>query len=310
MKHLLGDVLLTALLAMLCQCDTFSAMALFAHTQLEWLRRYVPLVNGAPSHDVFRNVFMRIKPEVLTDIMRQWASTAGAAAGQHVRIDGKVSRGTKATSNGPAQLHLLRAWGSEVGLSLGQQACAQKSNEQAALPQLLASLELKGAVVSIDAMAGHPEVARTLHEAQADYLLALKKNEKTTFATVAAHFRGLSGQDGRLPAFRSPAETLHPGEDVPRHWPAEVSVHRSSELSHGRYEEREVVACAVNDEWFPKNFLWYGLRSAVYVIRRCMRAGHQEETPTHEVHYYLSSLEPEAVKLGGCIRAHWAIENQ
>ena len=306
-KHLLQDVLFTALAAMLSGCESFCAMALFAQTQMDWLRGFVPLANGVPSHDVFRNVFMLVKPQALLDILQHWA---GGAAGTQVCIDGKVSRGTKAPGKGAAQLHLLRAWVSESGISLGQQACADKSNEQTALPLLLAQLELKDAVVTIDAMAGHPEVAQALHGAQAHYILALKKNEPTTFATVADHFRHLSGQDERLPAFWTPAETLHPEEDVPIHWPAHLSIHRTEEMNWGRYESREVVVCAVDDDWFPKGFLWYGLRSAVCVIRRTMRPGHQKETPVHEVHYYLSSLEPDAEKLGAGIRAHWGIENQ
>jgi predicted transposase YbfD/YdcC len=305
-KHALPDVLFTALVAMLCGCDSFSAMGMFAQTQLGWLRTHVPLVNGAPSHDVFRNLLMLIQPVALIDILRQWA---GPATGTQVCIDGKVSRGTKAPERGAARLHLLRAWVSEVGLSLGQQACGEKSNELDALPQLLASLQLQGAVVTIDAMAGHASVAQQLHEAQADYVLALKKNEKTTFENVAAYFRQLSDQDAHLPVGWPSAETLHPREDVPLNWPASLSLHRTEELNRGRYEEREVVACAVNEDWFPKQCLWYGLRSAVCVIRRTMRPGHQKQTPNHEVHYYLSSLEPQAEKLGRIIRAHWGIEN-
>lgn len=306
-KHRLEDVLFTALAAILSGCDSFCAMALFAQTQLDWLRGFVPLANGTPSHDVFRNLFMLVKPEALLGILQHWA---GEAAGSQVCIDGKVSRGTKTAGKGGAQLHLLRAWVSESGISLGQQACAQKSNEQTALPLLLEQLELKDAVVTIDAMAGHPEVAQALHEAQAHYILALKKNEPTTFETIADHFRHLSGQDERLPEFWSPAQTLHPEEDVPVSWPADLCVHRTQEMNRGRYESREVVVCAVEEDWFPKGFLWYGLRSAVCVIRRTMRPGHQEETPTHEVHYYLSSLKPDAEQLGAAIRAHWAIENK
>ena len=133
------------------------------------------------------------------------AAWAGQIEGSHVIIDGKVSRGAKDTATGRSTLHLLRAWVSSVGLSAGQRACADKSNELSTLPDLLASLQLKGTVVSIDAMAGHPEIAQQIHTAEGDWLLAPKANEKTTFETVSARFRALSGQDTALPEGAAPA---------------------------------------------------------------------------------------------------------
>ena len=142
MHHPLAEVLLTALFATIADCDDFVSMGIFAQTQLDWLRQYVPLIHGAPSHDTFRNVFMMIKPAALLDITSAWV---GSLEGLHVRIDGKVNRGVKDPESGRSRLHLLRAWGSEVGLSVGQAACDEPSNEWATLPELLSSLELKGA---------------------------------------------------------------------------------------------------------------------------------------------------------------------
>ncbi|MCX6854509.1 MAG: ISAs1 family transposase [Verrucomicrobia bacterium] len=309
--HSLGDVLLTALFATIADCDDFVSMGIFAKTQLAWIRQYVPLVNGAPSHDTFRNVFMMIKPAALLAITSAWV---GSLEGLHVRIDGKVNRGVKDPETGRGRLHLLRAWVGEVGLSVGQAVCAEKSNEWATLPELLRSLELKGALVSIDAMAGHPQAAQQIHEAGGDWMLALKANEKGALEKISAHFRELCGQhatvpEGKLPEGIPVPKTLHPSELVPQQWPPAVSCHKTQEMNRGRYEEREVIVVPVGD-WWPKAFWWYGIKSVICVIRRTMRQRHDREFPTQEVHYFLSSLEPtDAAGIAAAIRKHWHIEN-
>jgi predicted transposase YbfD/YdcC len=309
--HPLIDVLLTALFAIISGCDDFIGMGIFAQTQLVWLRQYVPLINGAPSHDTFRNVFMMIKPTTLVAITAEWV---GGLEGRHVRVDGKVNRGVKDPETGRSRLHILRAWVGEAGLSVGQAVCADKSNEWAALAGLLSGLELKGALVSIDAMAGHPGAAQQLHEAGADWILALKGNEKETYDLVRAHFQQLCGQhaeapEGLLPQGVPPPQTLHPPEVAPQEWPEWVGRYHTREKSRGRYEEREVIVVPVGD-WLPKGFLWYGIKSAICVLRPTMRQRHDSEFPTHYVHYYLSSLPPEDVAvIADSIRKHWGIEN-
>lgn len=304
-RHPLPEVLLCALFAVISNCDSYTGMATFAETQLPWLRRYIPLLGGAPSHDTFRYVFMLLRPEALVDILCAWA---GSLDGLHVRIDGKVSRGAKDAETGRSRLWLLRAWVCGAGLSVAQAACGEKSNELATLPTLLASLQLKGALVTIDAMAGHPHIARTLHEGGADFILALKANEKETHALVAAHFKHLSGQKEHPPEGMAQSTELSAPEIMPAHWAASCDVSLTTEMNRGRWEERQVIAVAVGD-WFPKAFLWYGLQSAVCVLRRTMRQRQSSASPAREVHYYLSSLPPEAAKLAIPIRAHWGVEN-
>jgi len=304
--HPLPDVLFTALFALVCDCDAYTEMALFAEEQLDWLRRYVPLPNGAPSHDTFRYVLGLLEPAALLEITAAWA---GQLAGSHVIIDGKVSRGAKDTATGRSTLHLLRAWVSSIGLSAGQRACADKSNELSTLPALLAGLRLKDTVVSIDAMAGHPEIAQQIHTAGGDWLLALKGNEKTTFETVSARFRALSGQDTALPEGTAPAATLHPPHIAPIAWPAALSRTFTEENNRGRYESREVITIPTSEHWWPKAWLWYGIQSATCVIRRSLRQRAGSDTPAFEVHYYLSSLPADAKQLGDTIRQHWCIEN-
>jgi predicted transposase YbfD/YdcC len=305
-KHPLPDVLLVSLFAMISNCNDFTGMEKFARTQLEWLRGYISLTNGPPSHDTFRYVFSLVKPSAILEIMTQWI---GPLPGKHLKIDGKVSRGAKDPETGRSRLHLLRAWVSELGLSAGQSVCDDKTNELAVLPSLLASLELKGTLTSIDAVAGHPEIAQQIHEAEGDWLLALKANEKASLDTVCAHFRNLSGQDQRLPQGTPPAKTLHPPEIAPIQWPESCQILKTEEMNRGRYEQREVIVVAVEDSWFPKGFLWYGLQSAVCTIRTTMRQRHGSEFPCHEVHFYLTSLSSDVKKIADAIRAHWGIEN-
>jgi predicted transposase YbfD/YdcC len=287
--HRLPEVLLVALCAMVSDCEDFTDMGIFAQSQLEWLRRFTPLVNGAPSHDVFRNVFMSLQPGALLEVMQQWAGELG---GQHLAIDGKVSRGVKDPATGKSTLHLLRAWVGEASLSVGYAACADKSNELEALPRLLAGLQLKGTVVTIDAMAGHPHVAEILHGAGADYVLALKANEKNAFETVKARF---AAQRPEFPGTSWP----------PQSWQEATT----REMNRGRYEQRDVVVSR-DLAWFDKSWKWPGLRSVIEVRRQTLRQRHSKESPTDEYHYYLSSLPPDAPRLAALIRAHWSVENQ
>lgn len=309
--HPLGDVLLTALFATIADCDDFISMGIFAQTQLQWLRNYVPLLNGAPSHDTFRNVFMMIKPSALLDITSAWV---GCLEGQHIRVDGKVNRGVKDPESGRSRLHLLRAWVGEAGLSVGQAVCADKSNEWATLPELLSNLELKGALVSIDAMAGHPEAAQQIHRAGGDWILALKANEKEAFEKVRTHFGQLCTQPGVIAQGQvlepvPSAKTQQSSEVTAPEQPLVASRSQTQEMNRGRYEEREVIVVPVGD-WWAKAFLWYGLRSIICVIRTTMRQRHGRENPVREVHYYLSSLPPDdAAGIGESIRKHWSIEN-
>ena len=310
--HPLPDVLFAALCALMCECEDYVDMAVFAQTQLEWLRRYVPLVNGAPSHDTFRNVFMMVKPACLLDITAAWA---GCLEGKHIRVDGKVNRGVKDPENGRSRMNLLRAWVGEIGLSVGQVVCEDKSSEAATLPELLECLELKGALVSIDAMAGHAEVAQQIQQAGGDWLLALKGNEPETFGHICAHLRQLCGQhapqpEGVLPDKVPVPKTLHPPAVAPQEWPT-TGITRivSQEKNRGRYEQREVVVVPVGP-WWPKAYLWYGVASVVCVIRTTMRQRHGSELPVQEVHYYLTSLLPEkAIEIAKAIREHWSVEN-
>lgn len=281
--HRIDEVVMIALCSILSDNDAFTDMETFARSQLDWLRIFLPLENGAPSHDVFRNVFIALRPESLLAILGDWC---GELKGKQVAIDGKALRGSDSPAAGKKMVHVLRAWVGEAGISAGHELCAEKSNELDALPRLLDALTLKGATVTIDAMACHPHIAEQIHGAGGDYVIALKGNQKGTLEAVAEHYAQADGQTDAPPAHQS-VETV--------------------ELSHGRFEKR---VCTVTSDldWFHKSWKWHGLRTVVRVVRTTHRTGTREEL-SRETHYYLSSLGEDAAHHADLIRSHWSVEN-
>ncbi len=168
--HRLDEMLMIALCCMLSDNDGFTDMEVFAQTQLPCLRTFLTLENGAPSHNVFRNLFMALRPATLVEIIRDWCTNL---SGQHIAIDGKVLRGACDGATGRSMVHVLRAWVGAQSLSAGHVNCEQKSNELEALPRLLDALLLQGAIVSIAAMGTHSAIATQIHNSGADYVLAL-----------------------------------------------------------------------------------------------------------------------------------------
>ena len=285
--HRIDEVIMIALCSILSDNDAFTDMEAFAKSQLPWLRTFLPLAAGAPSHDVFRNVFMALRPQALLDILAEWC---GTLCGAHVAIDGKALRGSDSAATGQKMVHVLRAWVSAAGISAGQVLCSEKSNELEALPRLLEALTLKGAVVTIDAMGCHPDIAEQIHLAGGHYVLALKGNQKGANEAVAEHFTGV---DALVEAGAAAPEAHRKVETV--------------ELSHGRFEQRTYTATE-DLAWFHKSWKWEGLCTVVRVVRTTHRIGVREEL-TRETHYYLSSLGADAARHARLIRGHWSVEN-
>jgi len=281
--HRLDETLMVAFCAVLCDCDGFTDMEDFAQTQMAWLRGFLVLKNGAPSHDVFRNVFLALRPQALLDILTGWC---GELSGKHVAIDGKTLRGTHDAEQGRHLVHLVRAWVDECSLSAGQVICAEKSNEIEAIPRLLEALSLRGATVTIDAMGTQVAIAEQIHAAGADYVLSLKANQKGALQAVTARFK-------------------EPAQDSP----ASVRQHKSEtlELSHGRCEKR---CYSVIDDlaWFDKSWKWAGLQS-VAQVRRSIQRNH-ESPLLEEVHYFLCSFKADVSRLAALVRGHWGVENR
>ena len=286
--HRLTDLLTIALCAILCGANDWVAVETFGHAKAAWLRTFLPLPGGIPSHDTFGRVFARLDPTALQHCFVAWVqAVVGELPAQVVAIDGKTSRGSADRSRGQAALHLVSAWATASGLVLGQEATDAKSNEITAIPHLLRLLALDGCVVTLDAMGCQRAIAAQLHAQGADYVLALKGNQPTLHATVVAAFADTHAT-AWLPGEQDTVQTLA--------------------ADHGRVERRRYTVLSDPDllACLDPTDAWPGLRSVIEVDAE---RSPQAATP-RERRYYLSSLPPDAALLGQAIRAHWGVENR
>ena len=282
--HDLFELVVVALCGTIAGADSWTDIERFGNQRLTWLRTFLPLVDGIPSHDTFGRVFARLDPAELVGCIQQWLEEIGREIGSHIAIDGKTLRGSFDTAAGKNPLHLVSAWASEARLTLGQIAVDSKSNEITAIPLLLELLDLKGATVTIDAMGCQKEIAAKIVAGEGDYLLALKENHPTLHEAVCQEF------------------TAALEADTP---PAEMRRHVTVEISRGRKERREYLALPAPQSLF--GFAeWVGLATLVMVVRITETGGVEKG----EVSYYLSSLPTKVKKLAQLIRQHWSIESQ
>jgi len=282
-QHPLPDVLTIAACGVLVGADTFEEIELWAQEKEDWLRRYLSLPNGIPSHDTFARVFGLIDPQQFEAAFRRWvASVLPGLSPQVVALDGKTSR--RSAKAGEAALHLVSAFAVEAGVILGQQATATKSNEKTAIPELLATLALEGCIVTIDAMGTQPSIAQAIRDRQADYVLAVKRNQPHLYEAIQDFFAMFQA----APADKTPHQV---SEDVNK--------------DHGRQEVRR---CYVFDalDCLPTPERWPDLKSFAVIESTRVVNGKQ----THEQRCYISSLPPEAAPLARAVRQHWGVENQ
>jgi predicted transposase YbfD/YdcC len=282
-NHNLVELLVVAVNAVLVGADTFVEIELWAKEKLDWLRGYIPLVNGIPSHDTFGRLFGLIDDKEFEAAFRRWVSGIVPALGAEVvAIDGKTSR-RSGKIDGTA-LHLVSAFAAGAGLVLGQRATAEKSNEKTAIPELLATLALEGCTVTIDAMGTQANIAQTIRDRGADYVLAVKDNQPKLAASIQDFWSSFKAH------------------------PATHTWHRSRESvekDHGRMETRR---CTVFDHLtcLHKPEQWPGLKSFAVI-----ESGREiNGKVTLEQRFYISSLPPDAERIGAAVRAHWSVENR
>lgn len=282
-EHDLVELLVVAVNAVLVGADTFVEIELWAKEKLAWLRNYLRLTHGIPSHDTFGRMFGLIDPEQFEAAFRCWVQSLLPALGAEiVAIDGKTSRrsgGIDATA-----LHLVSAFAAGAGLVLGQRATAEKSNEITAIPELLSTLALAGCTVTIDAMGTQTAIAEAIQDRGADYVLAVKDNQPRLAESIEDFWR----------SFRA-----HPTTHTPHSFAETV------EKDHGRLETRR---CYVFDQLrcLDKPTQWKGLRCFA-VIESERVIGNKT---TCERRQYISSGAPDAQRIAQAVRSHWAIENR
>jgi predicted transposase YbfD/YdcC len=282
--HLLLDILAIAVLAVTCGGDDFTDMETFGRLRREWLKTFLPLPHGIPSHDTFQRVFGLLDRKQFAACLFHWTQALHeATGGTLIAIDGKALRRSMAKKSGRAMLHLVTAWASENGLTLGQVACEDKSNEITAIPELLKLLSLKGCTVTIDAMGCQKEIAEQIREQKGHYVLALKGNQ----ASLEADMLTLV-EEGINTDFAELREETH----------------ATHEEGHGREEERYYQAIEIPKD-HPQRRVWRDLRTLVVVNSRRVQDGQE----TWETRLYISSHAPRAKPLAEAIRKHWSIEN-
>jgi predicted transposase YbfD/YdcC len=287
-KHPLVSVVVIAIMAVLAGAGGPTAIARWAALKKDLLLQVLDLPDGVPGKDVFRRVLMALKPAAFracfTDWLRSLRAEATAATGVEqpvLPVDGKTARRSHDRKNGLGALHSVSVWASELGLSLGQVACAEKSNEITAIPEVLRLVDIKGAIITIDAMGAQKAIAAAIIDGGADYVWALKGNQESLQQAVIDYI------DEQLEGDLEGAQE-----------------HVTTETGHGREETRTYLQLPA-PEGLPGFGLWKALRTIAVVTSLCARDGKQ----TAEVRYYISSLAMDVKRLERAVRGHWGIEN-
>jgi predicted transposase YbfD/YdcC len=277
-----------AVCAVIGEAESFEDIALYGRCKRDWLEGFLELPGGIPSHDTFRRVLMLIDPDRFERCFLDWVRSVfrpDAGAPRQIAIDGKTVRRSFDRRNGHSPLHLVSAFAVEHGLVLAQRAADAKRGELTVLPDLLDGLDLRGCLVSLDALACQPEIAAQIIGRGGDYLLALKGNQKKAHAEVKRWFEAKAfALDGSL---RPCCDAFEDG--------------------HGRLVRRRVFTCTELEPLAAAR-RWPGL-TAVLAIEN-IRGVNGSGNVTAEIRYYLSSSKLPPTQLASAIRSHWAIENR
>lgn len=283
-KHELVEMLVIAVCGLTCGVDDFVGIEAWANERIDWLRRFLKLEHGVPSHDTLGRLFGLLDRRAVEKSFRRWVGSVlpALAEGSVVAIDGKASRRSKMT--GQQALHLVSAFAAGAGLVLGQEACAEKSNELTAIPVLLEALMLKGVIVTIDAMGTHGNIAQAIRDKEADYVLAVKDNQPKLAESITTFF-----DIGQAEGWRNTRHTYV----------------ESVEKDHGRLEVRRCWAfsqldCLSNPQQWP-DLTMFGVIEAERTING---------KTSCERRLYIGSVAPDAATLANAVRAHWGIENR
>jgi len=283
--HSFATVLTIAVCATISGADSWVAIEGWAKAKAEWLSTFLDLKNGVPSHDTFGRLFAAMDPEEFQRAFISWTeSIAESLDGCVVAIDGKTLRRSFDRANGRSAIHMVNAWVTSQGLSLGQIKTEEKSNEITAVPALIRLLKLKGAIVTLDAMGCQKKITQAICEQEADYIIAVKNNQRTLHQEITSWF-------SRFPEFSSVDET--------------VMTASTTERSRNRTEIRCIWLSPIPSD-FPLTSEWAGLQS----IARVESARDIDGKTSVFSRYYISSLpakEPQKVLQN--IREHWGVEN-
>ena len=286
-EHKLIDIIAIAICAVICGAEGWTDIENFGNSKLPWLKTFLELPNGIPSHDTFGRVFARIDAQQFQLAFYEWVwAVNDILQGQIINIDGKQLRGSKDKGLGKRAIYMVSAWATANELVLGQRKVDEKSNEITAIPELLKILALSGSIVTIDAMGTQTNIARTIVEGEADYVLSVKENQGHLYEDISVLFAVDQAQKFKY---------------------ASLEYAHTTDKDHGRIEVRECWSTS-NPEYL--NLIrgrqdWMGLQSIGMVVGTRIIDGKE----TKKVRFYISSLPSKAERLLDIVRKHWSIEN-
>lgn len=280
-RHKLIDIITIAVCAVISGADGWDDISKYGKTKKEWLKGFLELPNGIPSHDTFRFVFLSINPVEFRNCFIEWVKTISQiTSGEVIAIDGKTSR--RSHKNGKHPLHMVSAWAQKNNLVLGQIKTDEKSNEITAIPKLLDTLFVKGCIVTIDAMGCQKNIAKKIVEKEADYVLALKGNHGKIHKETKEIFE------------KKLTKVNH-------------DFYESIDKGHGRTTKKSCTVINIENQNInlKDKEEWVGLKSIIKI-----ESERKIKTKNNtEIRYYLSSLEESAERLNQVIREHWSVEN-
>lgn len=290
--HRLGDVIVIAICAVLANADGPTAIAQWAKLNQVWLRRHLALPHGIPGKDTFRRVLSLLRPAAFQQCFQQWLQTLQldlegdaetALSKKLIAIDGKALRRSHDHKRDLGPMHIVSAWASDFGITLGQVATEEKSNEITAIPQLLELIDVEDAIVTIDAAGCQKTIAAKIVQGKGDYVLALKGNQEKLFHDVQLHF------------------LRHMQDDFAG---CAVSRHIEVEQGHGRLEARTYYQLTAPSHLHGRSE-WKGLKT----IGAAVRVYEEQGVEKRDIRYYISSLRRHGEQFAHAVRGHWGIEN-
>lgn len=285
--HKLIDIIMIAICAVICGAETWTDIELFGNERFDWLRQFLELENGIPSHDTFGRVFAGIDTEQFQVCFASWVQAVfHATKGQVIAVDGKQARRSHDRTNGKHAIHVISAWATANHLVLGQRKVDEKSNEITAIPELLRLLDVSGCIVTIDAMGCQTEIAEQIIDQEADYVLTVKENQGHLYEDIDLFFQLAHQND-----FQKVNYTFD----------------RTVNKGHGRIETRQCWAISGEDslQFLRDHEQWKGLRT----IAKVNSQRQVKSKITIETRYYISSLPNDAKKILQAARSHWGVEN-
>ncbi len=287
-RHLLVDVIVISVCGVIVGCEGPTAIVRWAKAKEDWLSRLLELPNGIPSRDTVRRVLSTLKPEAFQECFQRWIAECltDAADGSHrtIAIDGKTMRRSHDRAGGLGPLHMVSAWASEQGIALGQIATEEKSNEITAIPELIDRIDVRGAVVTIDAMGCQKQIAKKIKRSGGDYVLAVKDNQPKLHQAIEDFFvEALEDDFEQLPHRR----------------------HETHDKGHGRKDERYYYLAKLPDDFaFTKQ--WSGIKAIGMAIRVTEKS---DGTESSDVRYFIASRYLSGKRFAQSVRGHWGIEN-